>query len=60
MMFTSVELFNFMLTHLSIILLVAEPFGFYLGSHCLCILIPVYTLLFSPLASKFQVLFQCH
>jgi hypothetical protein len=36
--------------------LVARPFEFYWGSHCLCLLIPVYSLLFLALASKFQVL----
>jgi hypothetical protein len=39
------------------ILLVAEPFEFYLESHCLCLLVPVYSLLFPVLASKFQVLY---
>jgi hypothetical protein len=34
-------------------LLVAEPFEFYRGSHCLCLLILVYSLLFPVLASKF-------
>jgi hypothetical protein len=35
-------------------LLVAEPFNLYLRSHCLCILIPVYCLLFPALASNFR------
>jgi hypothetical protein len=35
-------------------LLVAEPFEFYLRSHCLYLLIPVYSLPFPALASKFQ------
>jgi hypothetical protein len=34
-------------------LLVAEPSEFCLGSHCLCLLIPVNSLLFSALPSKF-------
>jgi hypothetical protein len=33
-------------------LLVAEPFEFYLGIHCLCILIPMYSLLFSCTSFK--------
>jgi hypothetical protein len=34
-----------------------ESFEFYLGSHCLCILIPAYSLFFPALVSKFQVLY---
>jgi hypothetical protein len=37
-------------------LLVAEPFVFCLGTQCLCLLVPVCSLLFPTLASKVQVL----
>jgi hypothetical protein len=40
-----------------VFVLAAEPFEFYLGSHYLCLLIPVYSLLFPTLASKFPVLY---
>jgi hypothetical protein len=33
---------------------VAEPFEFYLGSHRLCLLIPVYSVLFPALALKYR------
>jgi hypothetical protein len=36
--------------------LVAELLEFYLGSHCLCLLIPKYSISFHALASNFQVL----
>jgi hypothetical protein len=35
-------------------LLVVEPFEFYLGRHCLCLLIPFCSCSFSALASKFH------
>jgi hypothetical protein len=37
---------------------VAESFEFYLGKHCLFLLIPVYSLLFPALASKFHAFFK--
>jgi hypothetical protein len=41
-------------------LLVAEPFEFYWGSPCLCLLLPVYCLLFPVLVSRFQVWYWDH
>jgi hypothetical protein len=38
-------------------LIVAEPFELYVGSLCICLLIPVYSLLFPVLAARFQVLY---
>jgi hypothetical protein len=38
--------------------LVAGPIEFYWGSHCLCLLLPVNSLLFPVLASRFQVLYK--
>jgi hypothetical protein len=37
-------------------LLHVKPFEFYWGSHHLCLLIPVYSLLFPALTSEFQIL----
>jgi hypothetical protein len=33
-------------------LLVAKPFELYVGNHCLCLLVPVYSLLYPALDSK--------
>jgi hypothetical protein len=38
-------------------LLVAEPLERYLGSYCLCLYVPVYSLLFPILVAKFQALY---
>jgi hypothetical protein len=48
------KLFSLMQSHLFIFFLLAEPLEFYLGSHSLCLYVPVYILLLPVIVSNFR------
>jgi hypothetical protein len=50
------KLFSLVQSHFFILSLDAEPFEFYLGSHSLCLYVPVHFLLLPAVVSKFKAL----